>query len=89
MTPPTPLAELATAVSRLRRLLAEVPEQHRPPPAVAFAGLATARADVVELTAKGRHDEAHAIAADWYRQAAGPVAARLAHVPPVETRAER
>jgi hypothetical protein len=77
----TPLAALAAAVRHVHRLLAECPEKARPRPEFVFADVGQVRDDVVELTREGRDDEAHAIVADWEREAGGRVASRLLHSP--------
>ncbi len=81
MTGISALAELATAVCRIRRLRAECPRAHRPTARVAFHGLAAAKADVIELVDRGCEDEARAIVADWAHEAAQRVASVLAHAP--------
>jgi hypothetical protein len=77
----SPLTELATATSRISRLLAETPAAHRPAPADVFHGLDAARAQVVELTRQGREDEARAAVADFEHNATSLVTARLVHAP--------
>lgn len=75
------LADLATAVRKVQRLLQDCPPAHRPDPRDVFAGLDAARAEVVELTGKGRNAEAEAIVADWEHEAASRIASVLAHAP--------
>ena len=70
---PTALAQLAIGARRVVALRDALPEAHRPRVEHVFADLDSARADVVDLTAKGRDDEAQAVAIHWAEQAAGRV----------------
>ena len=81
---PTPLAHLAVGARRVVALRNALPEKYRPAVQDVFADLDDARAEIVRLAAKGRHDEAHGIAIAWGEQAAGRVTHALVNAPLTE-----